>query len=192
MKGIVAINKFGYIGKDNTLMWKCKKDLEHFKKETMGCKLLVGRTTYENMPKLPGREMIVVGKGYNTLKEALAQKPDWVIGGAQLYRSVAHLCTEFHISIIDNEMTGDVRFYREWIREETCDIIEYNFKEDIIPVWKITKGKGERRYIKCNKEDRILHPEQLCGLNGLGMYSGDEMLKELYITIGEYLNENQI
>ena len=73
MKVIIAVNKNGYIGKDDKLPWRCKEDLKHFKEMTMGCKLLVGRTTYESMPKLEGREMIVVGTSYNTLKDALAK-----------------------------------------------------------------------------------------------------------------------
>jgi len=92
----------------------------------MGCKLLVGRKTYETLPPLKGRELIVVGQGHNTLEEALAQKPDWVIGGAKIYESTLHLCDELHISRINDDTVGDTK----WI--DICDYIgeihEYNFE----------------------------------------------------------------
>lgn len=109
MKAIIAINKKGYIGKDDKLPWKCKEDLKHFKNLTMGCKLLVGRVTYESLPKLKGREMIVVGKGYNTLEQALEKKPDWIIGGKRIYESTIHLCEELHISEINDDTIGDTK-----------------------------------------------------------------------------------
>jgi dihydrofolate reductase len=110
MKAIVAKNLKGFIGKNGKLPWKSRADLEHFKTLTMGAKLLVGRKTFENLPALPGREIIVVGIGYNTLEEALSQKPDWVIGGKQLYESTAHLIDGLHISLINDETIGDVEF----------------------------------------------------------------------------------
>jgi len=110
MKLIAAINKLGYIGKDNKIPWKCKQDLQHFKNLTLGKKLIVGRTTFESMPPLKGRSVIVVGKGYFTLQDALAINPDWVIGGSKLYESTAHLCDEFHISLIDDNTIGDTLF----------------------------------------------------------------------------------
>tara|TARA_R110002153_G_scaffold45929_2_gene129342 strand:- start:3134 stop:3631 length:498 start_codon:yes stop_codon:yes gene_type:complete len=107
MKAIIAINKKNYIGLNDSLPWRSSEDLAHFKKMTMGTKVLVGRVTYEAMPKLKGREFIVVGKGYNTLEEGLAQNPDWLIGGKKLYESAIHLCSELHISVIDDESIGD-------------------------------------------------------------------------------------
>ena len=109
MKTIIAVNKAEYIGKDDKLPWNCKEDLKHFKNLTMGCKLLVGRTTYESMPQLKGREMIVVRKGYNTLEEALEKNPDWVIGGKRIYESTIHLCDELHISEINDKTIGDTK-----------------------------------------------------------------------------------
>ena len=109
MKAIIAVNKLGYIGKEEKLPWKCKKDLNHFKKMTMNCKLLVGRKTFETLPPLKGREIIVVGKGYYTLEEALQKNPDWIIGGKKIYESTIHLCDELHISEINDETIGDTK-----------------------------------------------------------------------------------
>jgi dihydrofolate reductase len=109
MEAIAAINKLGYLGKDGQLMWHSSEDLKWFKQVTMGKKCLVGRKTYETLPKLPGRELIVVGKGYNTLEEALEQCPDIVIGGGQIYRATIDKIDKIYLSIIDDEQVGDVK-----------------------------------------------------------------------------------
>lgn len=88
MEIILAKNELNYIGLNNDLPWRSTEDLKHFKRLTTGKKLLVGRTTYENLPKLKDREFIVVGTGYCTLKEALQLKPDFCIGGKQLVKSI--------------------------------------------------------------------------------------------------------
>lgn len=59
-------------------------------------------------------------------------------------------------------------------------------------IWKISKGKGNRIYINCLDDDKILHPQELCKMNGLGMY-GYENLKDLAIAILRFEKEqNQI
>lgn len=49
-------------------------------------------------------------------------------------------------------------------------------------IWKVSQGKGNRVYINCKNEEPILHPQELCKMNGLGMY-GYEHLKDLVIAI---------
>lgn len=109
MEAIAAINKLGYLGKDGQLMWHCKEDLKWFKQVTMGKKCLVGRKTYEALPNLPGRELIVVGIGHNTLEEALAMNPDIVIGGGQIYKATINSIDKMYLSIIDDDQVGDVK-----------------------------------------------------------------------------------
>jgi len=109
MKLIIATNKTGYIGKNGGMLWHCKEDLKHFKELTYDTTCLVGRVTYEGLPKLKNRELLVVGKGYMTLEEALSKKPDWIIGGKQIYEQTFHLCDELHISIINNSLIGDTK-----------------------------------------------------------------------------------
>ena len=60
MKGIIAINKAGYIGLNNNLPWKSKTDFAHFRKMTLNSKLLVGYRTSLSLPYLDAREIIVM------------------------------------------------------------------------------------------------------------------------------------
>lgn len=55
-------------------------------------------------------------------------------------------------------------------------------------IWKISKGKGNRIYINCKNEEPILHHQELCKMNGLGMY-GYEHLKDLAIAILRFEKE---
>jgi dihydrofolate reductase len=116
---ILAVNKSGYIGLNNKLPWKSKDDLNHFKKLTMGKTCLVGRKTYEDMPKLSGRNLIVVGNGHCSLEDALKQDIDYVIGGKHLIESTMHLCSKVHLSVINDWTVGDVRMpsFKEYVNE---------------------------------------------------------------------------
>ena len=145
MKIIVCVNSKFYIGNKGELMWKSKADLAHFKKLTMGGILIVGATTFEKDLKgktLPGREMVVVGKNYYTLFEAVNRAIDlrdandgdvmktiWVIGGASIYEQLLPLCSEVHMSLIDDNQVGDRKFPS--LENYKGEVIRYNFKPDV-------------------------------------------------------------
>lgn len=57
-------------------------------------------------------------------------------------------------------------------------------------IWKISTGKGNRIYINCNDANKIMHPQDLCNLNGLGIYEY-EHLKDLAIAILLFEKEKQ-
>jgi hypothetical protein len=57
-------------------------------------------------------------------------------------------------------------------------------------IWKITTGKGNRVYIECDDESKVMHPKDLCGNNGLGVY-GYEHIKDLAIAILRFEKEKQ-
>lgn len=54
-------------------------------------------------------------------------------------------------------------------------------------LWEVRGGKGDRHYLSCDGTytgigEGVMHPEQLAGLNGVGMY-GHEHLQDLAIAI---------
>ena len=61
---IVARARNGVIGKDNDLPWHLSDDLKHFKATTKGCPVIMGRKTWESLPRrpLPGRDNIVLSR----------------------------------------------------------------------------------------------------------------------------------
>jgi dihydrofolate reductase len=58
---IVAVARNGVIGAGNSLPWRISSDLKRFKALTMGKPLILGRRTFQSLPRpLPGRALIVV------------------------------------------------------------------------------------------------------------------------------------
>ena len=106
MIAIVARSENGVIGKDGGLPWRCKGDLQFFKRTTMGKPIVMGRKTFESIGRpLPGRLSIVVTRQRDwtapqgvivahDLETALATcrqlSSDWsdkvfIIGGGEIY-----------------------------------------------------------------------------------------------------------
>ena len=124
MRGIIAVNRLGYIGLNGRLPWKSFEDLQHFKKLTMGGKLLVGYNTSNLLPKLPGREIIVDDDNNPNINY---DEIDWCIGGKTTYEKHCHRFTELHISYINDETIGDMRMPDLIDLSEDCKVFHYFF-----------------------------------------------------------------
>jgi dihydrofolate reductase len=60
---IVAMDKNRVIGRGGTLPWRLSADLKRFKSLTMGHHLIMGRKTFESLPRLlPGRTSLVISR----------------------------------------------------------------------------------------------------------------------------------
>ena len=64
---VVAVSRNGVIGRAGGLPWHISSDLRRFKAITMGKPLIMGRKTWESLPKkpLPGRQNIVITRQKN-------------------------------------------------------------------------------------------------------------------------------
>lgn len=130
---IVCIAKNNAIGLNNDLLYHLRADLLHFKSLTTGHTVIMGRRTFESLPKgaLPNRRNIVLsrkGKAedfpgcdlYPTLNEALASCTGdvYIIGGASVYREALpkadRLCLTY---IYDTPEKADT-FFPEINKEE--------------------------------------------------------------------------
>ena len=134
---ILARAANGVIGHEGFMPWHLPEDLAHFKKQTAGAPVIMGRRTWDSVPPrfrpLPGRRNIVITRqpGWQaegaepatSLQEALArceaaQEPDvWVIGGAQIYAEAEPLAHRAIVTEIDRHYEGDAwapRFDTSW------------------------------------------------------------------------------
>jgi dihydrofolate reductase len=99
-KGIIAaVSTEGIIGRDGRIPWHYSADFKRFKQVTMGATVVMGRLTWESLPKkpLPGRRNVVVTSRsiegvecYPNVAAALASCEEkgedvWFIGGARIY-----------------------------------------------------------------------------------------------------------
>ncbi len=127
MKIIVAIDRKGAIGRGGDLLYHIGADLRRFKTLTIGHTVIMGRRTFESLPKgaLPNRRNIVVTRqsaysapGIETahsLEAALAMASDdseaFVIGGAEIYRQALGLADELLLTVVDAETADADTFF---------------------------------------------------------------------------------
>lgn len=116
LSAIVVIADDGAIGKDNGLLCHLPADLKHFKSITMGHTIIMGRRTFESLPKgaLPGRENIVVSRNADyraegakvctSIEQAVAEASMpgecFILGGAQLYASTIAQVDKLYLTAI--------------------------------------------------------------------------------------------
>ncbi len=122
---IVAVSRNGVIGRDGGLPWHVSSDLKRFKAMTMGKPVIMGRKTWESLPKkpLPGRRNIVITRqadyaapGADVVESAAAalelcsEAPEVaVIGGGEIYRMFWDQADRLYLTEIDVEVEGDTR-----------------------------------------------------------------------------------
>tara|TARA_A100001011_G_scaffold169213_1_gene178187 strand:+ start:112 stop:684 length:573 start_codon:yes stop_codon:yes gene_type:complete len=122
---IAAISENRVLGKDNKLIWHLPEDLKRFKHLTSSHAIIMGRKTFESLPKaLPNRHNIVVTKNKeffaegttvcHSLKEALvisgADDQPFIIGGGQVYQQAIKLADRIELTKIHKSFEGDVFF----------------------------------------------------------------------------------
>ena len=111
----------GGIGKNNSLPWHISEDLINFKKITLNNTILMGRKTWESLPKkpLPNRRNIVLSSKkidnvecYNSINSCIESlKKDnvcdlFVIGGEMIYSSFLSYANTLHITFINKSVEG--------------------------------------------------------------------------------------
>ncbi len=125
---VVAVSQNGVIGRDGGLPWHISSDLKRFKATTLGKPVIMGRKTWESLPRkpLPGRSNIVVTRSHGYVAEganvvhdaaaalavAHAEAPGeiCVIGGGEIYRMFLPLANRVYLTEVDVTVEGDTRF----------------------------------------------------------------------------------
>ena len=134
--GPVARARNGVIGRDGAIPWRLKSDMALFKAVTMGKPVIMGRKTWESLPKrpLPGRMNLVVSRDGSYSEQAVARgalvcerfdeavqiareqaEEDHVdevcvIGGADLYALALPKARRIYLTEVAAEVAGDVVF----------------------------------------------------------------------------------
>lgn len=120
---VVAAAENGVIGKDGGLPWRIADDLKRFKALTMGYPIVMGRKTWDSLPRkpLPGRTNIVITRQKNwaaegavtahSVEDAILKAGDadeiFVIGGAEIYAAAMPLATCIELTEVHREFEGD-------------------------------------------------------------------------------------
>ncbi len=133
---IVATAQNREIGYKKTLLCRIKEDLEFFKKITMDSYIIMGKNTYESMPKnLPRRKYIVLSRDeefnletpkivHRSLEETLAfvskerKSTFWVVGGGIVYTNFLPYVDAMHITEICEAYPDADTFFPKFNKDE--------------------------------------------------------------------------
>jgi dihydrofolate reductase len=129
---VAAIGRRGELGRDNRLLFRLKADMANFRRVTAKTPLVMGRKTWESLPKrpIPGRPNIVATRNldfiapgafvYSSLPPALAAARAMaaasgatevsIIGGADIYAAGLDVATHITLTEVDAEAEADVWF----------------------------------------------------------------------------------
>ncbi len=123
---VIAMADNGAIGQYGRIPWNIPADLQHFKAVTMGKPCIMGRKTWDSLPKqpLPGRTNIVITRDeslraegalfVHSLDEAIARAEAdspgeiAVIGGADVYKAALHRAHRVYLTEVHAAFDGDV------------------------------------------------------------------------------------
>ncbi|MFK7867179.1 MAG: dihydrofolate reductase [Alphaproteobacteria bacterium] len=134
---VVAIAKNGVIGNKGALPWHIKGELQWFKRHTVGKPVIMGRKTWESLPKKPliDRLNIILTRdrdfklddndndgavichdldaalaAASAHAQAISAPEIAIIGGGELYQQTLPLCGRLYLTRIDISPAGDA-FY---------------------------------------------------------------------------------
>lgn len=130
MKAIVAMDLNRGIGLNGKIPWYLPEDLKFFKEQTIGGSLLMGRKTFELLPKLKNRHIFVLTRqskdvsGINMDFDSLSSyqytqdinsllniKNLWLCGGAEIYKQFISLCDEVYVTIVLSKYECDTKLH---------------------------------------------------------------------------------
>src|SRR4051812_9865607 len=142
---ILAAAENGVIGKHGAIPWRIADDMKRFKALTMGKRIVMGRKTWDSLPRkpLPGRDNVVVTRDpawqaqgasvVHRVEDALSGEA-MVIGGAEIYRVALPFSDVIELTEVHHDFDGDAVFtfdrspWREVARERhvTPEGLEYS------------------------------------------------------------------
>lgn len=156
---IAAASDNDVIGNDNKLIWHLSKDLIRFKNLTKGHHVIMGRKTFESMPKaLPNRTNVVISrnKNYtaeniivvdsieNALKVCKNDPQPFIIGGGEIYKLGLQYAKRIELTRVHHDFEGDTFFpeinknlWKEVKNIKMFDIENHNYNFSFVTYDKI-------------------------------------------------------
>lgn len=137
---IAAVGKNLELGKSNNLIWHFKEDMKFFKDTTMGHTVVMGRKTFESLPKaLPGRKNIVISSNaeyqaqgatvVTSVEEALQIADNeelFVIGGGKIYAEFLPYADKLYLTEINAECEDADTYFPQFNKSDYIkEIINY-------------------------------------------------------------------
>jgi dihydrofolate reductase len=146
MKLILACDPNGGIGYQNKLPWtNIQGDLPRFKRLTEGHPVVMGRNTWDSLPKkpLPNRVNIVVTsrpfehEGVTCVDNIINHSDDyWLIGGASLVEQSWTFINEVHLTKVYDHYACDTFIDLLYIEHNYVRTYSEMFPDHTYEIWK--------------------------------------------------------
>jgi dihydrofolate reductase len=123
---IAAMSENRVIGRNNALPWSIREDMLHFKELTEGFPCIMGRKTWDSLPRrpLPRRPNIIISASmkkapegarvFPSLPEAIAfcaaYPRVFICGGASVYREALGYANKMELTVVRGRYGGDAFF----------------------------------------------------------------------------------
>lgn len=141
---IAAVGKNNELGKSNDLIWHFHKDMVFFRETTTGATVLMGRKTFESLPKaLPKRRNIVITSDLNytaegaevchSIDEALELcKNDkvFILGGGRIYQQFIDMANSLYLTEIDAVCPDADTYFPDFDKSDYCREVIAEHEED--------------------------------------------------------------
>ena len=141
---IAAVGRNLELGRGNDLIWHFKEDMKFFKETTMGSSVIMGRKTFESLPKaLPERKNIVItnNNSYSAegavtvysvdeaIKSADSQEV-FVIGGGKIYEQLLPVADKLYLTEIEAECPDADTYFPSFNKEEYTREVIASYQAD--------------------------------------------------------------
>lgn len=129
---IAAVGRNLELGKMNDLIWHFKQDMKFFKETTLGHTVIMGRKTFESLPKaLPNRLNVVItsNKGYkaenavvvSSVEQALKYCENdeaFIIGGGMIYTEFLPYADKLYLTEIEDSCEDADTYFPSFDKEK--------------------------------------------------------------------------
>jgi dihydrofolate reductase len=145
---IAAMAENRVIGKNNAVPWSLKEDMAHFMKLTKGWPCVMGRKTWESLPRKPlsGRLNVVVSETmtanftpglmlcpslFGAIDHCAGYEKIFICGGETIYRQALEFADKIELTVIHKNYEGDTFFpeidMTRWTAVKTEDFDTFSF-----------------------------------------------------------------
>ncbi|WP_177732013.1 dihydrofolate reductase [Flavobacterium inviolabile] len=123
---IAAVAENNALGKDNQMIWHLPDDFKRFRQLTTGHYIIMGRKTFESLPKLlPNRTHVIISRqsdyqtpegcivvnALNAAIEACPEQEDvFIIGGGEIYKQAIAIADKIELTKVFTSPEADAFF----------------------------------------------------------------------------------
>ena len=144
---VVAIAENGVIGAGGAIPWRLKSDMQRFKALTIGKPVIMGRKTFESLPRpLSNRTNIVI------TRDAAYRAPGAIVTTSAADAGAVARGDALRRSAAEIAVIGGAEIYRQWLdRADRLEITEVHARPEGDTLFDIDRAQWE-------ETSRVRHP----------------------------------